>query len=391
MSSGEQHTPEASATFSQSTELLGAIKPISEQQPQENPTPTSEEEVVERTKTLAERHPDWPPITVQIFLSGHDTPGDLADLAELIPRSDIYLYESGTGDKFTRAFQALANEDLSPSRIEEVLEQSKGIRGTAWEAIVRGVQGSKAIVGHIDLRPGDEVDGMEISDKYNATFSAPVDYNDFNGDLQSLEVGAAELAALQSKREHEMPLRFETELEKIFSDHPELKQKENLNILQSMGSYHTGLKRAFTDAGVKAEHILHHSPYIYSYRYQMQREFAFGRQPDKDVVAKVLLENVLEDALEHSAVQGDPLGHEESVPYIRKIASAFTTEEIESFYNQVGSKLSERPQAEPDGEDERKAWAKSAVVALLNDQLSAKDMPPLPQSTDEIRQSITAS
>ena len=187
---------------------------------------TSPEQI---TGTLTERHPDWPKIKLNVFLGFHATASDMEKMPQVVKGSQIYLYEDTSGNQATETLQNYANRTPEPAHFQADLEQTidetnnngESIRGSHWEAIVRSIYGTGVIVGHIDLRPGEETGDATIRNELDALINEPLNFTgSFDDRLTRLNERLHELSRLQRNREFGMLRRLETELETISNNTP---------------------------------------------------------------------------------------------------------------------------------------------------------------------------
>lgn len=313
-------------------EKLAAEEPSKETASPPNTDYPNDEEL----KGLAERHPDWPKINLKFYLSQHGTAEDFARLKDQLRDADIYLYESMGSNKATEGLQTYADKDadsLPADYLEQKIEEGKNgktFKGTVTEGILRALYGSKKIVGHIDLREGDPI---SPSDFPSQDYVEP----SFGKTLDNLRKMMQSEAQLHDQREKIMTRRFETELEEIFTTHPELKDKPELNIVASMGDAHTTLIHKLRANGVNTERTFSNDPYTYDHYTEAIRDFEFGKEPSQDLIAKAHLRDIVNSLLGASMADKATNGHEKEV-YIRQVTSQFNMQEIESVHDLVTSK-----------------------------------------------------
>jgi hypothetical protein len=287
----------------------------------------------DRRTTLAERHPDWPAVRLQLSLAPHGNARDMAGLADQMQGADVYFYELRGSNILTPFYQQVAHLDPGPlpaDYLDNWMETGKlgkrPIKGTPHEAIIRSLFGTQKIVGHMDLRK-DDILNQEITHEQKKPYEAP----DFEQTLVNLRNKYQRLSQLDGQREDIMVRRFEEELGKILDAHPGLKERPDLQVLATMGVAHTPLFFKFNAAGVTTECTMPEKPYTYDHNTQAQRAFTFGREPTQDDLARAHLSNILNGALE--------LGFDEDIEnssrrsrYLRTVATAFSVDEIASIH-----------------------------------------------------------
>lgn len=289
--------------------------------------PAPPKHMVELGRTLAERHPDWPPIKLKFYFTSHETAEDMAGMEGHFQNADIYFYEDAGGSSEKYGLQLDADSDPSKDK-----PGSYAKPGSANEVRNRNIFGSKKIIGHIDLRSGDPIDMFDFS------YSLPdMNWGTFDEMLDSSKDRYSKSSALITQREQIMVERFLPELEELMRDHPELMKQKNINILFTLGAFHTTLYHRFKQAGIAVDRVFSRTPYIYPYSAELDREIMFGREPKRDLLAKAYLENVLAKAFMSNAPKEEWRSTDDALAYLRQITSAFDTEEIGSIYDQVKS------------------------------------------------------
>jgi hypothetical protein len=220
----------------------------------------------------------------------------------------------------------------------------------------------------MDLRPGDAVSAEDLF----ATAHSIEDYavDDFDQTLTNKKGILKNLVQLQDEREKIMTARFEEEIGKILSEHPELKNRKDkdgqdkpLRVLSTMGSYHTSLLHKFRAQGIDVERAFPEMPYVYDFSVQAEREFVFGKEPSRDLLAKAYLENILNASLQTIMVD-NVNSNDKKALYLRAVASHFETSDIEAIHG-----LFVRDQL---------------TVELIDMKLYTKGLDPLPRNNEEL-------
>ncbi|HEU5121216.1 MAG TPA: hypothetical protein VFT59_00075 [Candidatus Saccharimonadales bacterium] len=281
---------------------------------------------------FAERHPDWPSISVTFYFSPHGNASDIEGIAPYLEKADILLYENSRAELTERFQQVAAKEaDVRPVNImvKEDEIYGKPIQGSAWEPLLRGIYKSGKAIGSIDLNEHEQ----HLRDGIVESQSLPVEET-FDEALASLGKILRRNADLQNQRETIMAERFEEEITRILDEHPELKEKPRLNVLISIGAYHTRLRHALQEKGVQSEQHFPESPYVYDYVNQLTRTYAYGKEPTRELLEKAYLQALLHSAAqaELSAVPGQ-YNHDKLERYLRSVVDAFNSEEIQQVYD----------------------------------------------------------
>ena len=283
--------------------------------------------------SLHERHPDWPALDVTFYFSPHGNKADFERVIPLLDATDIYLYENVFGSKGVNAF--LQRLSTAPLHSHETSANDASIgeafaKGTTWEPVIDSIYNSQKIISSIDLRDTPEERGL--ADKvWQQVHLLPPKAPTFDAALVQFTEQKAELVKMQDERESIMADRFEEEIEHILSVHPELKERENLKILISMGVFHTRLGHTFTMKGIPSNREFSSSPYVYNYRLELTRALAYAREPSKDLVERAYTEDLLSNALGVTLKKTD-VSYDVQFMYLRGIASKLNHEQMKDIY-----------------------------------------------------------
>jgi hypothetical protein len=283
-----EHNPDQDPDqgFSGAEEMLNALE-----QPDEA-EPSAEHDI---RQTLAERHPDWPPVKIEFYFGPHETAKDYPDLKEKLQKADIYFYEDAGGHRdLQEERQELADKQpiLPGGAGRTVLrKQLKGeqIRGTTNEAITRAIYGSGKVVESFDLTKDDPIQSKDMRAELTRNWWYE---QDFAYALAHLNANVRRLAELQVQREQIMEQRLETRLEEIVAERPELLDKPEINVLSTLGSVHTGLYISLKQRGENVTRDFDAGT-TYSNYTELVRQYIFGREPSHEQIARTYLEDVV--------------------------------------------------------------------------------------------------
>ncbi|HSX32950.1 MAG TPA: hypothetical protein VLF91_01290 [Candidatus Saccharimonadales bacterium] len=344
----------------------------------------------ERRPTLAERHPDWPKKILFIaYLTSHKTKDDLDKLTQIADQEkpQIYLYEEVDGYDYidgksrdTRDLQSLANRRRFGFRRGDTaaaLTARNRQDGTSWEAIHTMLEGRKIAVGSTDTTYDEE---QELGVRsIEAVDQRPIAQN-LDDELQEIELRARRAAEAQRKRDTVNVARFEDELARIFKEHPELKDQESITVLQTFGSYHTGIAQALHRDGVEVDMRFQgtaledgdqtgtNPAYTYSYELQLQRTLAAGRQPSRELLEKSCISDYLGIAL--GSVRMD--SSYDRNDYIRRVTDTLNADDLQEMH----ALLASAPEPE-------------RFRTLVDVLLAKHDAPPLARTADAVNSELT--
>lgn len=286
-------------------------------------------EEAEKT-TLEQRHPDWPKVTVTVYLAPHGTAEDMKGLGDNVRNADIFFYENASGAFGTEFYQAVADRDKGEEDRWKVVnfstQNGRSIEGTVTAGIADALYGSKVKVGHCDLLPDDVVTGEQIKEIMYSRYVV----SDFDQTLENLKTKLVNTAALQEQRESIIPGRFEERVGTLLEDHPELKEQSEVNVVMQFGAGHYGLLDKFQAKGIATEVKFSVEPYVEPYAVQIENDLAFGREPSSDLLAKAYFENMLLKRLHALSVRDTEI----YCKYSSAVASQFTIEDVKALHEE---------------------------------------------------------
>jgi len=192
--------------------------------------------------------------------------------------------------------------------------------------------GSNKIVDTVDL--SEEEDAALIGEtELMLGVTVPFDPN-FGKTLDMYSEKMRRAAELVKQREDVMVARFETRIEELIAQHPELLDKSQINILCSMGTFHGRLADEWQKQGVEVEKSFaggsEDSPAD-----AVMRSYMAGRNPEREVVARGYLEDMLSQ-YGHVRPIGRFSGDDYSL-FIRSVVEKFGIDDIAQFHNQLAN------------------------------------------------------
>lgn len=285
----------------------------------------------EELSSIQERHPDWPKFDILFYFSPHGSKADFEGMRPYLRAADIVLYEAiGSTDYTRQSVQGVST--AAPYPKELLLAKGKvgdePIQGSTWEVLLDEIYNSQKIVDTIDLHDTEEE--VKLKDEILQDHSLPK-ADTLDAALVLLRENFAHSATLQHEREAIMVDRFEERMGQILEAHPELKEKPNVQIVISMGSYHTQLRHALRAKGAPSARKFSSSPYLYSYSTEAQRTLAYGKEPSKTLLEKAYAERIVNTVVNKAlATPGVP--YDTFALYVRSVVSRLNPEQIQAIY-----------------------------------------------------------
>jgi|GEM_PF-2759349 len=287
---------------------------------------------------IKERHPDWPELRVTFYFAPHANHHDVADAEAHMKDSDILLYESAAGSsgearhrKQKIAFLNSLSINPPMSLDEALLEYDAP--GTTDEHRVRGVYDSGIAVGTIDI--GDtEIEQRMVLRMSNVGYEIRRRSESYEAALENYKRKMQLYGELQAERERMMLDNFEDSLESILASRPDLKEKESLEILITMGSAHTTLRHKFTEAGIDSDRYFSMGGVqIYDYDNELIRTYMRRLEPTDELVQRAFTDNIIEDIYYSNPGTSATTPTDEWTIYKRRLVSKLNGEQMEHIFS----------------------------------------------------------
>lgn len=310
--------------------------------------------------TLGQRHPEWPEVVAHIHYANHVNADDSSEIPERMKEADVYCFEDVEGRGQVGFFQSLADgTTLADGEDIEVYIDSLSVteggrrlplRGSHLENQIRAVRESGVVVGHFDLDAStDAQDARHIREYMKIAGSKrsllALTYGRF---LQKMKDGHARIGQLQADREATIsgPApqpdgdatagRFEEEMSRIFSENPELLDKDTVRILVTLGGGHPAVYHRLNAAGVTTERSFHPKPYAFGPEIQLERMLAIGKEPSEAFLSLVFVDGIVRRLLASSCKDPRITGDDHAVMALsREISGKFTLRDGARLYRAV--------------------------------------------------------
>lgn len=257
-------------------------------------------------------------ISVLIFYGPHGTAKDMEGLADRFAETDIYIPEQLGWTKEDHEFY---NEISQGTKTPEEALSEKGIDldevgDSLFLQELKIIYNSSKPIIFIDL-PADKAPRRNILPMIGGDFDNTLSFVRQYVDRES----EGNIKREKYMAENIMPLIFNEILK-----NPKLKDKKDINVLLTLGSFHSGLYDFLKGDNENVEKE-YSSPHIDTYKDEAVRRRMNDEDIDDDLAAHVLFEEVFDDVFGEQLRQLTQDGMEIE-NYKRKTASQFSLEEI---------------------------------------------------------------
>lgn len=221
---------------------------------------------------LPERHPDWPPIELSFYFAPHGSYEDIRGIEPYIAECDVLLFEEAGESKWPKKY---LNKKVRSATgpLEDLIEP---VEGEVEEAFVRAMYGTDKVAGCIDIGRNPKRNALLEDALCEMDSLGMPDDISWREAMMTLLIIESESVNLQGIREEVMVNNFELELDDLITKYPELKNRDKLKVLISVGSFHTSLQHRFAARGLGSERYFPSKPYIYDPENEVGRSIMFG-------------------------------------------------------------------------------------------------------------------
>ncbi len=236
-----------------------------------------------------------PHIKTNFFFNQHATAEDGQMVADRLKDKDIFIQENaGWDDERLLTWQKVTSGEFTA---DQAIEHEKA-RGKAffwteyYKSIFENIHGTNKEVLLVDIKDDSEL-YKEIYDlmKTDGVYWNILDRSKTYDEVIEHIGDASQLESLsQEERENEILKNTKQNLLELLKNKPELQDKEELNVLFSMGSFHTRLYHEMKKDGNDVTREHQSMPYTFSPRMEVERLVHFkGREVAESSMPKVLL------------------------------------------------------------------------------------------------------
>lgn len=152
----------------------------------------------------------------------------------------------------------------------------------------------------------------------------------FSGTLRVLDIYLRGFAKLEEEREAYMVARLKPAIEETLKAHPELRKKEKINVLMSLGSGHTGVHHALKSSGEKSRTDFPSQLYTFDFFTEGVRAYRFGKRVDNELLAHIWMQNRFKKIFSRNSKIKKS---NNASLFLRKFTSLFSYDEIREIFD----------------------------------------------------------
>lgn len=284
----------------------------------------------------------FPKMSMDIYYSEHLYPESWYGLKDRLKKCDIYVPEQ---HGVTLGGQEFLN-NVSFGRISPKEAEEKGLDGESypsWFEFLRNIHNSRKPIITADI-PRDhriykKTEALHARYRYLLETNLPI--MNFTDVLKEIKILGRNNARLEKQREEYMLSHLTPYIQKVLEDYPQLKEKDELKVLLSLGGYHTSFYHALKKGGQDINREFSVMPFVYSYFTEGMRRFSFGRDVDDELAARIFLESVFQGGLRNNLSRVLQTNSPKSEAFVRKVISQFSLRDAKEIFEKGNIKSKE--------------------------------------------------
>lgn len=270
-----------------------------------------------------------PPVKFNFYFSAHASPADVKGWREPIQQADIWIPElNGWTESARQVYQSVSDgKETSTQALDRAgYPRSHSSFLTRVEEL-GFLYGRRIPTEFVDVSKTElsqlppQIEGPQISsgDKFEEMMIQMREWIEKNSDYQIMR----EVLILSNLKDAVIQAA-----EKI----PDLKSKDELNILLTLGSSHTWIYQILEKHGFSVHRDFSTNPMIFGFEAEAIRNIRYGKALSNELVANMVFSNLIEQYLPNGMNPEDSF--DKITPFIRRGSSAFSIGEKTALYNE---------------------------------------------------------
>lgn len=286
-----------------------------------------------------ERKPGEPKISVNIFYAPHESARDMEGLKKEFATCDIYMPEAhGWTETTLDILKRLSSGEMSPS---EVAPDEDPVKQKKQRMIDEMIFNSHKPIALIDVPDNHQIILDEEDRRSQNNGKKIFHYGNFDQTLESLR-DVLKSESLDRERETYMLSQLKPQVEAILKEHPELKDKQEIQVLLSLGADHTSIYHSLKEENIQVTRVFSENPFVYPFGLEVERRNVFGRPIENELVGQALTEILLWRAFRPHLEDLAEQDTQKVTVFTRKLISVFSSDEIKNMF-EGASKFEEWP------------------------------------------------
>ena len=285
---------------------------------------------MEKQEQKIEKLEKEPKISYHIFYGFHTTPKDLENLGQAVEKADIYIPELvNWRAEDLEGYNQLSQGEITP---EELAAEDGLSQKSNFFKEFQIIYNSKKPILFVDLPEGHE---LFFERREACMFHDQARYLFANGKFQpAIEKMREHIKGYGDyliKRDEVIRANLEKKVKELIKGHPELKKKKEVKTLLALGVGHTPFYHRLKKEKLPVSREFSHQPMVFHACGEAERKLKFSKEIDKEVLARVFIEGLLDDVLQREIEDTN-----KRMMVKRSISSKLTFEEIAEISKELG-------------------------------------------------------
>jgi hypothetical protein len=288
-------------------------------------------EIDEKTRaqlTALFRGEEWngekfPPVFLKLFFSPHRIKENMAEAVGFLEEADVYAPEIFSWDEMVkRGFQELSNGNIFFETGNEFNDSINGSIYNTHKTIVFADVSEDAIARHPEIYQPPMFNEEDL--KQSSYEDAILEFNEFLN-----ETAKSDLV----RRERYIVRNFAENIKKAFSENPELKKKDGIKVLMTLGSGHSALYHLLKDIGGNHVSRNFHDHPKNSFILETLRRVAFKKDVPLKLKERALCEEIFRLKME-DVINNLSKKTEKNEYFYRYLVTLFSAKEMRSLFDE---------------------------------------------------------
>lgn len=270
-----------------------------------------------------------PKVKIDIFYSPHGSAKDIDGLEDQLKKADILIPEEfGWSLRYLNALRRLSSGELTPKMaLEEWGDRSNPYYYARDKRFFGIIYNSKKPIAFLDIPDSHSLVRRQEENKIpNIEFGS-----NFGQVLESVRGYIEKAAGMQEERETYMLEQLQPQVQELLKTYPELRRRQEVNILLDIGAAHTLLYR-YLRKDYQTTRKFGRMPMIFRYTEEALRRHMLNKPVDNDLVARIATEWTLSKAHKKLLHTSDSL---KDAIAERGLVSRFSFDELKKMFEGV--------------------------------------------------------
>lgn len=267
-----------------------------------------------------------PTVNFNFYFSSHGSVEDIRGQKKHISESDIWIPEMiNWNEDVKRVYQSVSEGTVRPQEALDAVRYPSGTTYNTRSEQLSYLYGRKIPVEFVDINSLENAQfkplgKMPIRDSFQETLVDVKQWLQYYGEIQIM-------------RDFLMLSRLRDQILNAIGSRPDLKSKDHISVLLTLGSSHTWLYQTLQRYGFNVQKDFSVSPQLYGFEAESVRNIRYGKTLNNELIANVIFGHLIKTFLPEDKNANDD--NDRIIPFLRRACSAFSIEEKASIYDEI--------------------------------------------------------